>query len=308
MIKKTPLTVDDLGGESREGFSSSALFERLDRYSKAKENSSQFSDYLAVCGEEKLAEALAGCGNRALFHDYFTVGEIHLAEFHTCKKHLLCPLCAILRAGRALRIYLERFKVLMASDPFIRSYLVTLTVVNGEDLEERYNHLTAGVCAYHKRRKGTRQIGEVLKASSAVWSYEFTNKGNGWHPHMHSVWLCHEAPDPFKLSQEWREITGDSFVVDVRPLDMTDPVGALCEVFKYATKFAGLSDEHRFTAYQVLKGRRLIGSFGGLRGLKVDLSDFDRLIDDLPYVERLFYFIRGEGYLERVMDSYSSAA
>ena len=186
----------------------------------------------------------------------------------------------------------------MAADALLRPYMVTLTVKNGPDLDERFRHLAGNLRAYHRRRSRSRQSGEILKAKSAVWSYEFTNKGKGWHPHVHAIWLCHVAPDPFKLSEEWRQLTGDSYIVDVRPVDMSDPIGGFCEVFKYALKFSDLPNPERLTAYRTLKGKRLQDSFGDLRGLEVEPSDQDELLDELPYIERLFYFRRGFGYVE----------
>ncbi len=296
--KSKPLTVADLGGETREGFQTNQLAARLGRYATARENALQFRDYLVIHDEHKLADALGDCGNYAVFRDYFTIGQTRLAKFCTCKKHLICPLCAIRRGAKALRVYLARVHALMAADALLRPFLVTLTVKNGPDLGERYRHLSGNLRAYNRRRSRARQSGEVRKAKAGVWSFEFTNKGNGWHPHVHAVWLCHTAPDPFKLSEEWRELTGDSFIVDVRPMDMTDPVGAFCEVFKYAMKFSDLKDADRLTAYKTLKGKRLQDSFGDLRGLDVDLSDQDELLEELPYIERLFYFVRGSGYVE----------
>ena len=296
--KSKPLTVADLGGETREGFRTDQLSARLDRYGKARENALQFRDFLLAQQEQKLADALGDCGNYAVFRDYFTIGQTRLARFCTCKKHLICPLCAIRRGAKALRVYLARVTALMAADALLRPYMVTLTVKNGPDLEERFRHLSGNLRAYHKRRKGQRQKGEVLKAKSAVWSYEFTNKGKGWHPHVHAVWLCYTPPDPFKLSEEWHQLTGDSYIVDVRPIDMADPVGGFCEVFKYALKFSDLPDLERLTAYRTLKGKRLQDSFGDLRGLDVEPSDQDELLEELPYIERLYYFQRGAGYVE----------
>jgi hypothetical protein len=248
--------------------------------------------------ERRLADLLGECGNYAVFRDYFTIGQTRLAKFCTCKKHLICPLCAIRRGAKALRVYLARVDALMASDALLRPYMVTLTVKNGADLGERFKHLAGHLRTYHRRRSRNNTLSEVLKAKSAVWSYEFTNKGKGWHPHVHAVWLCHESPDPFKLSEEWRALTGDSFIVDVRPINMADPVGGFCEVFKYALKFSDLPDQERLTAYKTLKGKRLQDSFGDLRGLDVEPSDADELLDELPYIERLFYFERGVGYVE----------
>lgn len=290
--------VSSLDRESTEGFRKTDLWARLDRYCKARENALQFRDFLVREQEQELADALGNCGNYAVFRDYFTIGQIRLSRVCTCKKHLICALCAIRRGAKALRVYLARVTALMAADSALRPYLVTLTVRNGPDLGERVRHLAEKLRTYHKRRQGKRGSGEVLKAKSAVWSYEFTNKGKGWHPHVHAVWLCHEAPDAFKLSEEWRQLTGDSYIVDVRPMDMADPVGGFCEVFKYALKFADLPDQERLTAYRTLKGRRLQDSFGDLRGLDVEPSDEDELLEELPYIERLYYFQRGVGYVE----------
>ena len=296
--KSKPLTVQSLAAEGQEGFQTNQLGKRLERYGKARENALQFRDFLVTHDEPKLAEALTGCGNYAVFRDYFTIGQTRLARFCTCKKHLICPLCAIRRGAKALRVYLARVTTLMAADALLRPYMVTLTVKNGPDLEERFKHLAGNLRAYHKRRKGKGQKGEVRKAKSSVWSYEFTNRGKGWHPHVHAVWLCHTAPDPFKLSEEWRQLTGDSYIVDVRPIDMTDPIAGFCEVFKYALKFSDLPDRDRLTAYRTLKGKRLQDSFGDLRGLDVEPSDSDELLEELPYIERLYYFQRGRGYVE----------
>jgi hypothetical protein len=297
--KSKPLAVlESLGGEAREGFQRGQLWARLGRYATARDNACQFADFLEGQDEHKLAKLLDECGNYATFRDYFTAGEVRLSSFCTCKKHLLCPLCAIRRGAKALRVYLARVEALLASDALLRPFLVTLTVKNGEDLGERFKHLAGRLRTYHRRRSRTRQTGEVRKASSAVWSYEFTNRGKGWHPHVHAVWLCREAPDAQKLSAEWHELTGDSFIVDIRPMNMDDPVAAFCEVFKYALKFSDLGDQDRLHAYKTLRGKRLQDSFGALRGLDVEPSDSDDLLDELPYIERFFQYVRGQGYVE----------
>ena len=299
--KNKPLTVHSLAAEGREGYQTAQLAARLGRYSTARENALQFRDYLLSLPipEDKLAEALGGCGNYATFRDYFTIGQIRLSAFCTCKKHLICPLCAIRRGAKALRVYLARVGHLLQADKSLQAFLVTITVKNGPDLEERFKHLSSNLRQYHRRRSRQRQRGEILKAKSAVYSYEFTNKGNGWHPHVHAVWLCHTAPDASKISQEWQDQTGDSFIVDVKQLDMSDPVGAFCEVFKYALKFSDLRDDLRLHAYRTLRGKRLQDSFGELRGLDVEPSDADELLEELPYIERFFSYVRGVGYVER---------
>lgn len=295
--KGEALGVDSLAGETREGFRTDGLHNRLQRYGSARENALKFRRYLVEQREDKLADALGDCGNYATFRDYFTIGQTRLAKMCTCRKHLICPLCAIRRGAKALRVYLARVATLQAADDRLKAYLVTVTVKNGDELQERFSHLCSSLRYMHKLRHLHRGH-EVCKARSAVWSYEFTNRGKGWHPHAHAVWLCHQAPDSAKLSQEWKGITGDSYIVDVRPMDEADPVAAFLEVFKYALKFSDLDDPDRLHAYKTLKGKRLQDSFGELRGLDVEPSDSDELLEELPYIERMFTFVHGVGYVE----------
>lgn len=290
------LDAASLGGETREAFGTSDLGKRLQRYGTAKANAVDFGRYLVQEGEHDLADDLRQCGNFLLMRQYFTIGQTRLAGICTCKRHLVCPLCAIRRGAKSVRVYQAKVAELLAADPLLRPFLVTFTVKNGDDLAERFRHLSGCMRAYHKRRKGSRQKGECRKASAAVWSYEFTNKGNGWHPHVHAIWLCREAPDMYRLRDEWHALTGDSFMCDVSPMDEADPLGAFLEVFKYAVKFAELADPDRLHAYRRLKGKRLQGSFGDLRGLDVEPGDADELLEDLPYIDLLYRFVPGAGY------------
>lgn len=291
------LNSESLAGEASEAFKSDGVGARLARYGRARENALQFREYLIAQGEHPLAEKLKDCGQHVTFREYFTIGETRLSKICTCKKHLICPLCAIRRGAKALRVYLDRVKQLVIDDPELRLYMVTLTVLNGADLAERFNHLNKRIRYMHKLRHLGRGF-EIEKASSGVWSYEFTNRGNGWHPHVHAIWLCHDEPDKYELAREWETLTGDSYIVDVRPINLADPVGGFCEVFKYALKFSDLDNPDRLHAHKVLRGRRLQDSFGQLRGLDVEPSDQDELLKELPYIERMFRFFQGVGYCE----------
>ena len=52
------------------------------------------------------------------------------------------PMCAGIRAARSMKRYLDRIHELMRQKRGLKPVLITLTVKNGESLEERYNHLT----------------------------------------------------------------------------------------------------------------------------------------------------------------------
>ena len=89
----------------------------------------------------KAATKLKGCGQFLLFRNYYTLDQIKLVKAHYCNKHLLCPMCAGVRAARSMKRYLERIQELMRLNPRLKPVLITLTVKNGENLEERFEHL-----------------------------------------------------------------------------------------------------------------------------------------------------------------------
>jgi hypothetical protein len=128
-----------------------------------------------------------------------------------------------------------------------------------------------------------------------VQSIECTEEGRGWHPHSHAVWLCEEAPSQVLLSEEWHDITGDSFIVDVRPI-VGDLVFGLLETFKYSVKAHSLTVDRTLEAAVTLRGKRLVSSFGLLYDVEVPDDLTDELLDDLPFVELLYRFFPGIGY------------
>lgn len=294
--------IDDssLAAESNVGVDGAAgLPVKLARYSEARHRALLMRSFAERAGHVKEAARLRGCGDYLLFRDYFTVDKVRLHAASFCKQHLLCPLCAIRRGAKMLQAYLERFQAVTAANPRLRPFLVTLTVKNGDDLAERVEHLRRAYRVMSEQRrnaaKGLRAPVEFSKSFGGFHSIEVTNEGKGWHPHMHMVWLCESDPDMFELRREWEEITGDSFMCDVKPFE-GDPVSAFMEVCKYALKFSGLSVEQNWEAYKVLKGQRLVDCHGLFRGVEIPDSLLDAPLDDLPYIELLYRFAFGSGY------------
>lgn len=294
--KKNPQNVDALAGETCLGADTAeALPRRLERYGKARERATRMADYAQANGHGKEYHLLDTCGNYLQFRHYYTVDKVRLHAANLCRKHLLCPLCAIRRGSKALSAYLDRFAAIKAEKPHLRPYFVTFTVKNGDNLWERFTHLRQSMQAMNKRRTGKGQSGEVCKAAGAVWSYEVTNKGNGWHPHAHAIWLCEEAPDQRKLKAEWEALTGDSHQVKVVEIE-GDHVEGFLEVFKYSLKFGELELADNWHAYEVLSGENLLASFGCFRGVVVPEALTDEPLDGLPFVDLLYRYVRGVGY------------
>ena len=155
----------------------------------------------------------------------------------------------------------------------------------------------------HRRRNKT-SVSEFKKIHSAVFIYEFPKSDHEWHPHIHCLVLLKGYIHQKNLSREWLKFTGDSSVVDIRKVDE----GVFAEVFKYALKFSDLSNDDLTTSYQTLKTRRLLGSFGGFRGIQLPDSPLDDLLDfqGLPFLELKHVYRRRYGHYEFVTMSHRS--
>ena len=128
-----------------------ALPKRIDRYAKAKKTALDIANSIVDHAESnpggkadallKRADRLATCGDYLVFAHYYTRDEVRLHGARLCMQHLLCPLCAIRRGAKALKSYLDRWECIKAEKPLLRPFMVTLTVKDGPDLEERFKHL-----------------------------------------------------------------------------------------------------------------------------------------------------------------------
>ena len=276
-----------------------ALPKKIDRYSKAKRGAIDVADYMGTIPKHQAMGAkVHSCGDYLVFRHYHTVDRVRLHGASLCKKHLLCPLCAIRRGAKSLKAYLDRFEIIQAEKPHLRAFLVTLTVKDGEDLEERFKHLYKGQRELWMSKHRGR--GSVLDGvQGAVWSYEIKRGKNSgkWHPHLHMIALAESIPDQEQLAAEWKNITGDSFIVDVRPISQEDPASGFVEVFKYAVKFSDQTPADTVHAWVTLAGKRLLGSSGCFRGVEVPegLLDDSEGFEGLPYIQ-LFYRYMPAGY------------
>ena len=186
----------------------------------------------------------------------------------------------------------------------LKPVLITLTVKNGEDLEERFEHLTSSfktlLQRYRDFKKKGRGFNQFCKIDGAFYTTEYTynEKTKQWHPHIHIFALLNEWIDQEELAETWHDITHDSYIVDIRRVKKTKEHGyakGVAEVCKYALKFSDLSMENTFHAFLTLKGKRLTGSFGSMHGLKIDKAVPDEISkDDLPYMEMIYRFVFGE--------------
>lgn len=304
--------VSEFLAEHETGLGFESLQHRLQRYGAGKTRALDMADYITQNTKSKwddrnrntetgkLAAKLSNCADFLIFKRYLTVDEVRLHAANFCKKHLLCPFCAMRRGTKYLQAYKQRLEVVFQENPKLRAFMVTLTVKDGESLSERFAHLRAALKKYKEQRrnalKGQRAV-EYAKAFGGVHSIEIKRGKNSglWHPHVHMIWLCEQEPSASQLSKEWLELTGDSYIVDVREFYGESVVDGFLEVFKYALKFSDMPLADNWEAYQLLKEKRLVDNFGLLRGVKVPEELTDEDIDE-DFVYMLYYFARNSGY------------
>ena len=297
-----------------EGQKASDSGKRLNRYGKARAVTNALLDTIS---DQELIRAgiskpsnVRDCGNALWFRHYYTIDQHKLSGGYFCQKPLICGLCAILRGSKLLASYLARLKLVQVVEPRLRPVMVTLSVRNGHDLSERLDKLRHSMKLLHGRRHLKNQPSVMHGVAGGVFSVEVVNNGKGWHPHAHAIWMVDQDHEAFtdsrtwalqKLSPEWHAITGDSFIVDARPITPTDeenPYAAgFCEVFKYAVKPAELGRERLLEAFPILSGKRLVGAFGCFFGIKepAKLTDDLDAFKGLPYFEYFYRFMHG-GY------------
>ena len=250
---------------------------------------------------KKQAGLLRGCGTWLQFAYYFGwledgfKDEYRLIRANFCDQNLICNFCAVRRSIKALTVYLKRYRYIMQQKPYLMPFLITLTVKNGPDLGERFQHLQSSFRALQDKRRRylsapkKHPFTQLAKVKVGAGTYEntYNTHTEEHHAHIHLIALCDGIPAHKPLSDEWREITKDSFIVDIRPFqDINNPESAFKEVFKYVLKFSTMPLDVNYQASQVLAGRRLLISFGDFWGTKVP----DQLTDDPLEMEHVDYY------------------
>ena len=316
--------------------------EKLLRYGKAKQHQKSVAEYI-LQHEPKLDKELVSlrdCSTLLWFRNWYTVGQYRLIGGCSCKKHLLCAMCALRRSAKTVHEVEKKILSVLADRPDLVLVLITITVKNGESLKERYEHITGSKTKLlQSRRDSLRASKQRLKTVSitrfihgSFGSYEFKkgSGGHGWHPHSHEIALLepsvsfktvnrknkvYDCPVEFEkeLQKEWLELSQDSSMIDVRKISYvpgqpgdTSLQKAICEASKYALKMNDMEHEDQIHAYKVLSGRRLTFTYGSLWGIKIP-DDLNDTIEDelklLPYIDLCYSFYSDNYNLVEVTDT-----
>lgn len=205
------------------------------------------------------------CGRDSYVYGRFEGGKLaDLALRGSCCRDRFCLVCGRIRSAAWAS---KTRRVLEGEKPAL---FITLTLGGNSDesLRDKLDRLYAGFRALRQLPLFQRRV------RGGVAFLEVKHSGKRWHPHLHLL-ADGDYLDQAALSDMWRAITGDSWIVDIRRV--RDANKATSYVAKYASKpmsnsFAG-SHDLLCEAIRALKGRRLVLTFGKFHGEKLKLSE-----------------------------------
>lgn len=200
-----------------------------------------------------------GCGSMSwIEQNLAATGRFRIRHNH-CNDRLCVP-CGNARAAKLLRCvhHLTHGKKLV---------FCTLTLCGkNEPLKELLDKLYKSFRALRALPIWERVIG-----GCAFLEIKWSDKAQRWHPHLHLLMESEYMPQ-HELSDCWRLITKDSFIVDIRRVEDEGVAG------RYVTKYVTKPISHTFVntaklldeALLSLKGRRLVFCFGEWYGTSLD--------------------------------------
>lgn len=208
-------------------------------------------------GSEKLSR-LHSCRTGAFFYRNRDTGQVRVAA-QSC--HLrFCPLCS---KSRVLTIKANVTRWLLTAR---YPKLLTFTLKHSKiSLSDQINKL------YDSFQQIRRLSIMKKKCTGGIWFFQIKKSKNDnlWHPHIHCLVAGAYIPQS-ELKQKWFHITGDSLIVDIRPVK--SPETAARHVSRYAAKPSNLNNLHLDECLELataLESRRICGTWGICRKLKL---------------------------------------
>ena len=229
-----------------------ALRNRMDHYVRALEMYSKIDGSFSG----KYTNRLKMCRRFAFFYQSTKTGHLRV-QSSRCKLRW-CPICRDV----SRQIVSKAVDGWLCRQRFPK--MLTFTLKHSDD--ELFLQVQRLYDSFRKIRTRAYFRQNVY---GGVWFFQLklNLQTNQWHPHIHCLvngkFLKHS-----RLSELWHKITGDSFVVDVRPVK--DLENASTEVARYATSPADITRmtlEQSMAVYDATQGRRICGTWGDAKGM-----------------------------------------
>jgi len=129
-----------------------------------------------------------------------------------------CPVC---RYKQFNRLYSGYIDFVQREKP---NNLLTLTIVNQPYIVRAWVHSIRTNFS-----KLLRRVYYKSRISGGMYTIECINKGNDWNVHLHAIISSDEIPKS-RLSTDWHILTGDSYIVDIEPIESIE------KAFRYILK------------------------------------------------------------------------
>lgn len=187
-----------------------------------------------------------------VYHEFVTILCSHCGfelQVPVYCKNRFCSICSVHR-NRLIRsklTYFVRTWKLRDHDSF---KFLTLTIKNQPDLKKMTDDLLSSFRKLRQRKFWKKHV------EGGAFVIEITNKGKGWHVHLHMVVSGGFLPFQDLLS-EWRAVSTGRGVY-VKKIHSSQVLGYLS---KYLTK-DDVGDADQFMMSDVLKCKRLFQVFG----------------------------------------------
>lgn len=228
--------------------------------------------------EGKFTARLKDCRRHAWFVQSKVTKKLRI-QSSRCKLRW-CPICRDVSRSivtRAVDDWLQ-----------IQKYpkMLTLTMKHNDDpLQLQIKHL------YDCFRKFRQRAFFHRKVTGGVWFFQlkYNERSEQWHPHIHCLIAGQFLPHN-QLKTLWHKVTGDSHVVDIRPVK--DLENASTEVARYATSPADLSAvniKQALDIHYATKNRRICGSWGTAKKIKLSPQKQDDTEEWVKVAD--FYFV-----------------
>lgn len=207
--------------------------------------------------DQKLKEKLEECHNKFAF---LTCGTHTLNRIpnSTCEFRL-CPFCCRRRSRKLKSDYLPKVEAFTQTKR-LQPVLVTFTLKHREEkLSEALNRLNKSFKGLTRRKFWK----DHFRGGLRVFENTIADDGN-YHAHFHVLAFRSKFVDHKELKAEWKAVTGDSFVVNIKRIENVQD--GVKEVIKYITKPLDIRTG-KFTSVHLkdfleLSGKRLVSTFG----------------------------------------------
>jgi hypothetical protein len=279
---------------------------QVERYGEAKTRALEVAQYIernitkySQKDQIRLGKAwdkLHTCANFLEYHYSKQKDEYRLVKAYFCKNRFLDGICALRWSDKAVAKYYEKHLQVLAENPHLKTAMLTLTVKNGSRLGDTFKKLEEALTKVSQAIRDARRKGfdtEFGKIKGMVLGIEVKKTKKGlWHPHAHAFVIMEEYLNQKKLSEEWYQKTGDSFIVDIRSTHTA--VYGLCEVLSYSIKFSTMEPKDQVETFLKLSGKMMVRATGVYRNVKPPEKLTDEPLEDLEYVQLIYRFVKSK--------------